>query len=79
MYEIANTIGNPPIAPAVLAPANLAINKIIAVTTAETRLFQIISMFVFTDRMLSLPDKLIQTIFPIRYQQPFVFLFLHFF
>ena len=43
-YEIAKTIGIPPIAPASLGPENFARTRIIAVTTADARLFKIISI-----------------------------------
>src|SRR3989344_6735722 len=47
IYEIPNTIGIPPIAPASFGPLNFAIVKIIAVTPAEAKLFNMMSIVTF--------------------------------
>ena len=44
-YDTAKTIGIPPIAPAILAPENLAIIRMTAVTPAEARLLIKISIY----------------------------------
>lgn len=44
MYEIAKTIGMPPIAPASFGPLNFAIIRMIAAAPAEAKLFIIISI-----------------------------------
>lgn len=47
MYEIAKTIGIPPIAPASFGPLNFAIVKMIAVTPAEAKLFNMMSIGIY--------------------------------